>query len=252
VRFEKKRADNLLDVVIPMGVELASEKDFNRLLENMVKEAKEFCNAAAGVLYLVTPDQHLKFVIFRDDRQGLALGGTTGQAVPLLPVPLTDPATGEPNRRNIAARTALGLLPINIADAAQAAQFDFAPLPSTDKPVPLSASSWLSLPLENQAHQALGVLQLLDARDRETGQVIPFDASLQQMMMSFSSLAVAALEAYIREQGLRQEIHQLRIEIDEVKRRKQVEEIVESDSFKEIQEKARAMRLRRRENEQGV
>ena len=72
------------------------------------------------------------------------------------------------------------------------------------------------------------------------------------MMMSFSSLAVAALEAYIREQSLRQEIHQLRIEIDEVKRRKQVAEIVESDSFKEIQEKARAMRLRRRDNEQGA
>jgi hypothetical protein len=68
-------------------------------------------------------------------------------------------------------------------------------------------------------------------------------------MVSFSSLAVAALEAYIREQRLRQEIRQLRIEIDEVKRRKQVAEIVESDSFKEIQEKARAMRRRRMEEE---
>jgi HAMP domain-containing protein len=251
VRFEKKRADDLLDVVIPIGVELASEKDFDRLLESMVKEAKAFCHAAAGVLYLVTPDQQLKFVIFRDDRRGVALGGATGEPVPLAPVPLYDPATGEPNRRNIAARTVLTMQPVNIADAEQAAQFDLAPQASADEPLRLSASTWLSLPLQNREHRALGVLQLLDARDRETGQVIPFDPSLQQMMMSFSSLAVAALEAYIREQSLRQEIHQLRIEIDEVKRRAQVAEIVKSDSFKEIQEKARVMRQRRRENEQA-
>ena len=52
VRKEKKRADDLLNVVIPIGVELSSEKDFNRLLENMLVEAKEFCHAQAGVLYL--------------------------------------------------------------------------------------------------------------------------------------------------------------------------------------------------------
>jgi hypothetical protein len=80
--------------------------------------------------------------------------------------------------------------------------------------------------------------------------VVAFDANLERMMLSFSSLAVAALEAYIREQRLRQEIQQLRIEIDEVKRKKQVAEIVESDSFREIQEKARALRRRRQENEQ--
>ncbi len=33
VRKEKKRADDLLNVVIPIGVDLSSEKDFNRLLE---------------------------------------------------------------------------------------------------------------------------------------------------------------------------------------------------------------------------
>jgi len=65
------------------------------------------------------------------------------------------------------------------------------------------------------------------------------------MMESFSSLAVAALEAYIREQSLRQEIRQLRIEIDEVKRQQQVSEIVESDFFQDLQARARAMRGRK-------
>jgi hypothetical protein len=65
------------------------------------------------------------------------------------------------------------------------------------------------------------------------------------MMESFSSLAVAALEAYIREQSLKQQIQQLRIEIDEAKRQKQVSEIVDSDFFQDLQEKARSIRSRR-------
>jgi hypothetical protein len=88
-------------------------------------------------------------------------------------------------------------------------------------------------------------MQLINAQD-ETGQIISFDQSLQRMMESFSSLAVAALEAYIREQSLKQEIKQLRIEIDEVKRQKQVEEIVETDFFQDLQAKAREIRRRGR------
>jgi hypothetical protein len=64
------------------------------------------------------------------------------------------------------------------------------------------------------------------------------------MMESFSSLAVAALESYIREQSLRQEIQQLRIEIDENKRQEQVNEIVDSDFFQDLRAKARNLRNR--------
>ena len=56
---------------------------------------------------------------------------------------------------------------------------------------------------------------------------------------------VAALEAYIREQSLRQEIRLLRIEIDESRRQKQVSEIVDTDFFQELQTKARTLRQRR-------
>ncbi len=62
-------------------------------------------------------------------------------------------------------------------------------------------------------------------------------------------LAVAALEAYIREQSLQQQIQQLKIEIDEVKRQKQVSEIVDTDFFQSLTEKARAMREQRRGKE---
>ena len=90
------------------------------------------------------------------------------------------------------------------------------------------------------------MLQLVNAKEQESGQVIPFDQNLQRMMESFSSLAVAALEAYIREQRLKQEIQQLRIEIDEVKRQQQVAEITETDFFQDLKNKAEEIRRRGR------
>lgn len=48
-----------------------------------------------------------------------------------------------------------------------------------------------------------------------------------------------------RTQELQHEIQQLRIEIDQVKRQKQVNEIVDSDFFQNVQNRARAMRARR-------
>ncbi|MCJ7823621.1 MAG: hypothetical protein MUP44_01845, partial [Anaerolineales bacterium] len=89
-----------------------------------------------------------------------------------------------------------------------------------------------------------GVLQLINAEEPGTEARIPFDQNLQQMMESFSSLAVAALEAYIREQALHRQIQELRIEIDQAKKERQVAEITESDYFQELREKARELRSR--------
>jgi CHASE3 domain sensor protein len=248
VRKEKKRADDLLDVVIPIGVELASEKDFNRLLESMLLEAKTFCHADAGILYLRTEDDRLEFVIVRNDTLGIQMGGTSGKDVTfsqlMMPLPLFDKATGQPNDDTIATHVALTGEPLNIADAGQVEH-----LKLTDPKIfrgGYQSKSYLTLPLKNSAGHVIGVLQLINAQDADTNEVIPFDQNLQRMMESFSSLAVAALEAYIREQKLKQEIRQLRIEIDEVKRQKQVEEIVETDFFQDLKAKAQEIRKRGR------
>ncbi|MGB8645077.1 MAG: MCP four helix bundle domain-containing protein [Anaerolineae bacterium] len=242
VRKEKKRADDLLEVVIPIGVELASEKDFNLLLEKMLVEAKDFCKAEAATLYLKTPENSLKYVVFRDDSMHLALGGTTGKEITFPPLPLVD-AAGAPNRRVLPARAAIDGISISIHDVKQADDLDFSTDWTHTDEMP---TTLLAIPLKNSQNQVLGVMQLMDARDAETHQVVPFDQNLQQMMESFSDLAIAALEAYIREQGLRQQIQQLKIEIDEAKRQKEVSEIVDSDFFQGLQERAKILRERRR------
>lgn len=270
VRKEKKRADDLLDVVIPIGVELASEKDYNRLMENMLMEAKKFCNADAGILYLRSKDKHLEFVIVRNDKMNVMMGGTSNTKVTFPPIALYHKDTGKPDHQTIVTHVALTGESVNISDMKESEQFTFSGVdfkrqkphylkvkdPCTRYPCSgievfsdetyYNDTSYLAIPLKNRQNEVIGVMQLINAQDSETGQVIPFDNNLQQMMDSFSSLAVAALEAYIREQGLRNEIQQLRIEIDEVKRKKQVREIVTTDTFQDLQAKAEAMRSRRK------
>jgi len=158
-------------------------------------------------------------------------------------VPLYDATTLAARDHNPVARAALGGRSVNLRDTVELADLDFSGIAAQADDA-YRADSFLAIPLKNSNDHVLGVLQLANAQEPETGRVIPFDANLQQMMESYSSLAVAALEAYIREQGLRQQIQQLRIEIDEVKRQKQVDEIVETDFFQDLQAKARAIRTR--------
>lgn len=233
VRSEKKRADDLLEVVIPIGVAFSSEKDFNRLLERIVLEAKEFCSASAGMLFL-RDGERLRHVIVRDDHAPPPIEGTTSTP---LPQRFADD-------ESVAARVAQTGESINLADVAHANGYQIEI--AADYDATLGTPTLLAIPLKNSNHEVVGVLQLRDAQDKATNTVIAFDHNLQQMMESLSLLAAAALEAYIREQGLRQEIMQLRIEIDEAKRQKAVSDIVDSDFFQDIQNRARSMRARNR------
>lgn len=249
VRKEKKRADDLLNVVIPIGVELASEKNFNRLLENMLLEAKKFCHADAGIVYLKDSDR-LKFVIVRNDSLKIAMGGTVDKDITFSRLPLTlpvydDETTPGAAHQSVAAHATLIGQTLNIADAYQPEILNAYGPGVFDEKSDYRSVSYLTIPLKNSQNEVRGVLQLINAQDPDTHQIIPFDLNLQQMMESYSSLAVAALEAYIREQSLKHEIQQLRIEIDEVKRQKQVSEIVDSDFFQDLQAKARTIRSRR-------
>lgn len=240
VKKEKKRADDLLQVVIPLGVQLISEKNFNHLLEKMLVDAKTFCHADAGTLYLRTEEEYLKFEIVQNDSQNLILGGTSGREIPFAPLPIyrsTSHADGS-ELSYIATQVVRDGMSSNIAQYHHQSEI-------LDN---YMVESLLTIPLKNNAGQVRGVLQLLNAQNPDTHEIIAFDENLQQMMESFSLLAVAALDAYIREQHLRQEIQQLRIEIDEAKRKRQVREIIETETFQNLQAKAAEMRRRRKKH----
>ena len=249
VRKEKKRADDLLEVVIPIGVDLTTEKDFNRLLEKMLLEAKVFCHADTGILYMSTEGKSMEFVTARSDSRNVALGGTTGNKINYSSLPLTLP-TGEANQSNVVTHVAINGVTLNFRDADQVKAYDlWGDGEANQEWCNYSVASMLTMPLKNSANQVLGVLQLINAQDADTSQPMPFDENLQRMMESFSSLAVAALEAYTREFKLKQEIQQLRIEINEAQKKQQVSEVVETDFFQSLTSRARDLRHRRQGGE---
>ena len=51
-----------------------------------------------------------------------------------------------------------------------------------------------------------------------------------------------AREVYAREQSLRQQVQELRIQIDEAKKAREVAEITESDYFRSLSDRARHLR----------
>lgn len=242
IKVAKKRADDLLHVVIPIGVALSSEKGYNRLLEKIVIEAMGLCNADGGSLYLRTDDDMLEFVILLNRSLNIAYGGTSETPITFPPLRMYDPETKEPNRRYVVTQTALTRDSINIHDAYAADGFDFSGTRAFDQQTRYRSTSFLTVPLMDDIGRVIGVLQLLNAQDPDTGAVVPFDSGMQQMIESLSALAAAALSVYDREQRLRQQIEQLQIVIDEVKRKREVEEIIGTDYFQNLQARARELR----------
>ena len=234
---------HLLRKVIPIGVSLSAEKDFNRLLETLVVEAQSVTHADAGTLYLVE-DNLLKFVILRNTSLNLAMGGTSGTPISFYPVKLYND-NGSENRANVASYSALTHKRVMIADAYTADGFDFSGTKAFDEKTKYRSKSFLTVPLENKEGKVIGVLQLINAKNTETGEVIPF--SEDDVLEALVLLATAALDGYIREASLRQEIAKLRIEIDETRRERQVQEITDTAYFRELKDKATQLRNRKRE-----
>lgn len=230
----------LLSKVIPIGVSLSAEKDFNRLLESLVVEAQSFTNADAGSLYLVEEDK-LRFVILRNTSLDMTMGGTSGTPISFYPVRLHN-EDGSENRANVVSYAALTRQRINIADAYEAEGFDFSGTKAFDEKTKYRSKSFLTIPLTNKEGLVIGVLQLINAKDPKTGEIVPFkdDDVLEALVL----LATAALDGYIREAALRREIAQLKIEIDKSRRDKQVEEITDTNFFRDLKSRAEEMRTK--------
>ncbi len=243
VAFRDKQL-KLLQRVIPIGVALSTEKDFNRLLETLVVEAQGVTNADAGTLYLLE-DQVLRFMILRNASLGITMGGTSRNEITFEPVRLYK-EDGTENRANVASYAALTRRKIMVADAYEtSAGFDFSGTKLFDQRTGYRSKSFLTIPLESQEKEIIGVLQLINAKDPDTGNIISF--SSDNVLDALVLLASAALAGYIREEKLRAEIAKLRIEIDDACRAKQVAEITDTLYFKNLIDKARELRSRRLE-----
>lgn len=181
-----ERIEKLIDI----GLALSAESHIERLLEIILLGAKEITNADGGTLYSVE-EQAVKMEILRTDSLNFAMGGTTGIPIPFAPIPLYG-ADGAPNHHNVVTHAVLNDCTINIRDAYSAQGFDFAGTREFDLNTGYRSTSFLTVPLKNHEDDIIGVLQLLNARDK-AGKVVPFSAAAQRLTEALASQAAVAL-----------------------------------------------------------
>lgn len=183
---------NQLERLNAIGVALSAEPDNARLLETILLGAKELTNADGGTLYTVTDDGKLKFEIMRTLSLNISLGGTTGKEIPFSALPLYLDEN-KPNLNMVAACSVLNDQTINIEDAYLAKGFDFSGTKKFDQKMGYRSKSFLTVPMKNHEDEIIGVLQLINAIDSKTNEVVSFTPSHQRLVESLASQAAVAM-----------------------------------------------------------
>ena len=176
-----------------IGIALSKEDDFNKLFEMIMEEARHITNADGRTLYMTSNDSKaLEFEIIRNDSLGLIMGGTSGNDIPWPSIPLYDDSS-KPNYKNVSCYVAHTGETSNIKDAYKEDGFDFSGTKNVDKINKYRSKSFLTLPLKNHEDEIVGVMQLINAIDRDTNEIIPFSKDMEQQVESLASQAAVAL-----------------------------------------------------------
>ncbi|MDD2776626.1 MAG: GAF domain-containing protein [Gallionella sp.] len=176
-----------------IGIALSQQRDINSLLETILVAAKRITHADAGTLYLHEPEQRvLRFEMLRTDSLNISMGGSSGIPITFYPIHLYNDA-GKPNHATVVSHAALSGETVNIPDAYTAEGYDFSGTKKFDAKTGYRSQSFLAVPMRNHEDEMIGVLQLINAQNQATGEIVPFSSDDQQLLESLASQAAIAL-----------------------------------------------------------
>jgi len=181
-----------------IGIALSKERDTLKLLDTILIAAKQLLNADGGTLYRLVEEQgrpQLRFDVVYNDSLQIHMGGATGTAFPDdFPrfIPLQD-SSGQPNVGMVVTYAVLNDATVVVDDAYAEQNFDFSGTRRFDQRTGYRSRSFLTVPMKNHEEQIIGVFQLINALDPETGQVRTFSAADRQLAESLASQAAIAL-----------------------------------------------------------
>lgn len=181
-----------LESLYRIGTALSSETNLDRLLEMILCEAQGFTNADGGTLYVVTDDEKsLRFTVVNTKSMHIKMGGT-GKAITWSNIPLYK-EDGTLNKEHVAAVCAIENRVINIPDVYETQDYNFEGTRKFDASTGFRSRSMLVIPMRNHENEVIGVCQLINRQDPDSGEVIAFSSDDERSLLSLASQAAIAM-----------------------------------------------------------
>lgn len=172
-----------LNMLIESGLMMAMEKSRDRLLEHILQEGQKLLHCDGGTMYLVTPDNKLRFAV-----------RTRHDSLPLEELDLLDPVSGRSNDRYVATYVSNHKQTILIDDVYSETCFDCSGTRAFDAQSNYRTVSLLTVPMAPRNGQSIGVLQFINALDPLTGGIIPFPKDMVVLVEALAAQAAVALD----------------------------------------------------------
>jgi len=172
-----------------INIALSKEKNIYALIEKIVLLARDFTNADAGTLYL-REGSNLFFKVVQTGSLNIFIGGKNGK-INWPPVELYN--NGKENFANVSAVATLTGKTIVIDDCYNEKDFDFSGTKKFDELNSYRTKSMIVIPLKDFEDEVIGVLQLINKRDRETDEVISFGTFDKESSVALASQASVSI-----------------------------------------------------------
>ena len=184
-----------LNILVDMGIAMSAEYNIDKLSEMILTGAKKLTHADGGSLYLLdSEEKNLEFKIVLNDSLGFCQGGESCNPVTMRPVQLYKP-DGSENHYNVVTHTFFSKKTVNISDAYNSDKYDFSGTKDFDELNNYKSVSFLTVPLKvRESGKVLGALQLINAKNPETGEIMPFPETIQSFVEALASSASVTIQ----------------------------------------------------------
>ena len=192
-------AEKKLASLVENGLLLSLEKDREVLLKHILFGARDIAHCALATIFLKSKRDTLVFAI-----------RTNQDALPVFEIPLYNP-DGTPNDKFVVTHAALHNKTVLIDDVYQETRFDLSGTKQFSEESGFRTTSILAVPLSPRNGEVIGVLQLLNALDEDSGATIPFAPELLSYIGAMASQSALALDNLVLLETQQQLIENLKL-----------------------------------------
>lgn len=174
-----------IELIKQISLDINEVKDLDILLERILTKARKFFNSDAGSIYLKEGDK-LKFSYTQNDTLQKRIGSDKKTIYDTFTIPIS--------KQSISGYVAMKRQIVNIPNVykitgSEPFSFDA----HFDEISNYTTRSMLTVPMTNQRGDVLGVMQIINAKDRNQ-QIIPFSRADESLVEHFAASAALAVE----------------------------------------------------------